>query len=48
MKSYFKKENRKELIIANIVFMISSVIFSRWDNFKRGLFGQPEIEVVQE
>lgn len=32
------------LVLTTIALVLSTQIFSDWDNFKRGLTGKPEIE----
>ena len=36
----------KKIVIGVTVFVISHLIFSDWDNFKRGLAGKPPIEKI--
>lgn len=39
-----KKNYLKSIIIFVLSFLLSSVIFKDWDNFKAGLYGKPPVE----
>lgn len=55
MINYFKTEAMKNkykltitIAVTIIVFIIASEIFSDWEHFKTGLFGQPPVTEVQK
>lgn len=38
-------KDKYKVIIAIVIFVIATAIFSNWDHFKAGLFGEPFVEV---
>ena len=41
-------KTKYKIVVAIIIFIFASAIFSDWEHFKAGLTGKPPVEKVQE
>ena len=43
---FIKSTIKKKLIVIGLGFLLGTLIFSDWDNFKNGLSGMPEEHLI--